>query len=141
MALNFISVKNRKRISVGLFILAIAFLIPPSFPFGEIFSDLFLNLPLATFIANKTNFSLMTSFLITYTLVPLILIYLSALIAPTDTTKTFNGQFTKIKNFFIKNINLVKQKPIYLVWLLLSLVIVYKILSFYSTQINIYVIK
>ena len=132
--------KWRKRISYFLFALAIAYFSPPAF-FGEIFSDLFLNLPTATFISKKLGFSLMGSLLLTYLAVPILLIWAGSIIYPADTTKTFNGQFTKFKNFFIKYINLIKRNPVHLIWIFLSLVILFRILSFYSARINIYVLS
>ena len=137
MVLNFISTKLRRKISNLLFLSAIVLAIPPLF--FEFFTDLFLNLPLATLISNQFNLKLLTALVLTYTLVPILLIYIGAIIRPTDTERTFNGQFLKIKNFFIKYINLVKKNPLHLAWLILSLLILYRLLGFYQTQINIYI--
>jgi len=135
--LDFLMVKTRKRISNILFISAVVLAVPP-LPF-EFFTDLFLNLPLATFISNNYGTKILTALILTYTLVPILLIYIGAIIRPTDTTRTFNGQFLKLKNFFIKYINLVKRNPIHLAWLLVGFFVLYRLLGFYQTQINIYI--
>lgn len=129
--------QTRRKISNILFLIAIIFAIPP-LPF-EFLSDLFLNLPLATYISNQFGFSLINSLIATYFLIPILLIYIGSVIRPTDTTKTFNGQFLKLKNFFVKYINLVKKNPIHLIWILLVILIIGRILGFYQTQINIYI--
>lgn len=136
MVLNLISNKNRKRIALGLFALAIIMAIPPNI---EFITDLLINLPLAMFITQQTNFSLINSLVLTYTLIPLAIIYLGAWVYPSDTTKTFNGQFLKLKNFFIKYINLVKKNPLHLAWALGAIIILYRLLGIYQTQINIYI--
>lgn len=132
--------KWRKRISWALFILAIIYITPPLMI--ESFSDVFANLPTALFISSKLGLKLMTSLILTYTLLPLLILWVSSIIYPsTDSIKIFNGRIAKIKNFFIKYINLIKKNPIHLIWALLSLVIMFKLLSFYQTQINIYVLS
>lgn len=131
--------KWRKQISWILFIIAIIYVTPPLMI--ESFSDVFVNLPTAIFISEKLGLKLMTSLILTYTLLPLLLLWVSSIIYPsTDSIKIFNGRLTKIKNLFIKYINLIKKNPIHLVWALLSLVIMFKLLSFYQTQISKYVI-
>ena len=138
--LNLISDKLRKRISFFLFILAIAFALPPTFPLGEIFTDLLLNIPLAIFITSKTNFSLMTSLLLTYTAIPLLLLLLSSWINPSDTFNVFNGQFIKIKSLFIRYINLIKNNPIHLIWLFISIYLLFVFLDFYQEKISTYLL-
>ena len=131
--------KIRKKIAIFFFIVALIYAIPP-FIF-ESFTDIFVNLPTALFISSKFGFKLLTSLLLTYTLVPILLLYIGSVIYPADTTRVFNGQFTKIKNFFIGYIHLIKRNPIHLIWALLSLIIMLKLLGFYSTQINIYLLS
>lgn len=141
MILEIIPRKWRRNLALLFFILAVAFAIPPTIPFGEIWTDIFLNLPLATYLSTKFGFKMLTSLLLTYTLIPILLLYIGAFIYPADTTKTFNGQFTKIKNFFIKYINLIKKNPIHLVWLFIGIYILWRFLGFYQTQINIYILS
>lgn len=137
--LDLIPNKWRKIISRTFFIVALIYIIPP-FIF-ESFSDIFVNLPTAIFISKKLGLKLMTSLILTYTLLPLLLLWVSSIIYPsTDSIKIFNGRLTKIKNLIIRYINLVKRNKWHLVWALLSLIVLYKLLLFYSTQINMYVL-
>ena len=130
--------KWRKRISLFLFILAVAYAIPPFAV--EPFSDFLLNLPTATFISKQFSFSLINSLLMTYTLVPLLLILLSSIIHPSDTFKVFNGRFIKLKSFFIGYISKVKKNPWHLAWLVGFLYVLWIIFTFYRTQINAYLL-
>lgn len=139
MVLEIIPRKWRKNAAFLLFITAFVIATPPAM-FGEVFTDLFINLPLATYLSARFGFELMTSLVITYTLIPILLLYIGAILYPADTTRTFNGQFTKIKLFFIKYINLIKRKPIHLLWALGGIYILWRFLGFYQTQINIYIL-
>ena len=137
MIIELIPSGTRRKISTVLFFAAIVLAIPP-LPW-EFFSDIFLNLPLATYLSNQFGFTLLNALIATYTIVPIILIYIGSVIRPTNTMITFNGQFTKLKLFFIKYINLVKKNPLHLVWIVVSYFILLRVLGFYQTQINIYV--
>lgn len=129
--------KWRKRTSYFLFALAIAFALPPFFPFGEIFSDLLLNFPTATFIASKIKISLIVALSLTYTLVPILLIWIASIIHPSDTLRTFNGFFTKLKNLIKNYILLVKKQPIHLLWVLLAIYLLWVFFNkFYLTELN-----
>jgi len=140
MILEMIPRKLRKRIALIIFTLAFIMALPPGFPAGEIFSDLFLNLPTATFLNMKFGIGIITALVLSFTLVPVFLVYVGSLIYPADTERTFNGQFLKIKNFFIKYINLVKRKPIHLAWLVVSFYVFFRVLGFYQTEVNIFII-
>lgn len=130
--------KWRKRISWFLFILAIAYALPPFFL--EPYSDLFLNLPTATFISKQFSFSLLNSLLITYILVPIFLIFVSSWIHPSDTFKIFNGRFIKLKSLFMGYISKIKNNPWHLAWLIGFIYISWIIYIFYRTQINAYIL-
>lgn len=139
MVLEVIPAKTRRNISNLLFLAAIIMAIPP-LPF-EFFTDIFLNLPLATYISEQFGFSLINSLLSTYLLVPVILIYLGSIIRPTDTTKTFNSQLLKLKNFFIRYVNLIKRNPVYLLGVFVVIAVLFKLFDFYTTQISVLVLQ
>lgn len=141
MVLRYIPRDKRKKIAIALFALALLFAIPPSIPFGEMLTDLFLNLPLAKWISNHAGISIIPSLVITYTLFPISLVYLGALIYPANTEKTFNGQFRKIKDFFIKYINAIKKNPIHLIWLVIAFYIMFRLFGYYETQVNIFILS
>jgi len=128
----------RRKISSVLFIAALVLAIPP-LPF-EFFTDVFLNLPLATYISNNFGVRLIPALLSTYFLIPILLIYIGSIIRPTDTSITFNRQFIKLKNFFIKYINAIKRNPLYLLFVLVAFVVLYRLFGYYNTQINIYIL-
>lgn len=139
--LDFIPNKIRRKISLLFFTIALLMALPPAFPAGEILSDTLLNLPTAMFLNAELGIDMLTALVLSFTLVPILLVYVGAFFAVTDTERTFNGQFTKIKNFFIKYINLIKKNPIHLIWLALSFYIFFRLLGFYQTRINIYVLS
>jgi|TARA_Y100000034_G_scaffold114936_1_gene151557 hypothetical protein len=132
--------KLRKKTALLIFTIAFIMALPPAFPAGEIFSDMFLNLPTATFLNMKLGIEMLTALVLSFTVVPIILVYIGSVIYPANTERTFNGQFTRIRDFFMKYINLVKRNPIHLIWLVASFYIFFRLLGFYQTQVNIFII-
>ncbi len=124
----FFSIKQRKRFALSILAFAIILAIPPNIPPAEIFSDIFLNIPIATFIHTNMGFSLINSLILTYTIIPILLIYLASVIYPADTNRIFNGFINQLKFRLKQYLLLVRQNPAYLI---LTLVIFY--ILFYVT--------
>lgn len=133
-----ISNRYRKRISLLLFGAAIIVATPPMLP--EIFSDLFINLPMAKYISSKLGISLITSLVLTYTAVPILIIWIASFIYPAETNGVFNRFIKKLKQCFFRYIALVKQKPAYLMLILVVLLIFWKIILVYIERINLYIL-
>ena len=131
------STKTRKRLALFIFGFSLVLAIPPNL---EFFTDIFLNLPIATFMSQKLGIKLLTGLIFSYTLIPLALIYIASLIHPANTDRTFSRFFIKIKNFFSSYLNLVKRKPVYLLGILVVIYLLWKFQGFYVNQINIFVL-
>lgn len=123
----------RKKIAIGFFIMAFLFATPPGLP--EVFTDMFLNAPLATYLSNHFGWEKMTSLLYTYTLVPLLLALIGAFIYPADTFNTLKREIIKCKNIFVGYIKLLKKSPINIIWAALLCYILYLVYIFYQTRI------
>lgn len=130
---------TRKKIAIVLFITALVFAIPPGV-FGEAFTDIFLNLPLATFLSEKFNWSMPFSLIFTYTVLPLALLYLGSIIYPADTWNTMKRQYNKAKNAILNYIQLLKSDPIHIIWLIIIIYLMYIMYSYYQVQINEYLL-
>lgn len=85
--------KIRRTLSGFLFILAIAFASPPIIPFP----DDFLNFWVADLISSKIPVSMPISLIISYTLIPIFLLYLSAAVHPRDMNTIMDRNIHKIK--------------------------------------------
>lgn len=101
-------------ISFGLFLLAVALIIPPIIPDG---TDFLLNIPLANWLVLKfSNAPISISFalalIMTYTLIPLVIIYASAFVHPSDTDGMFHRMIKKIKDKLDAGWQFIKRNPI-----------------------------
>jgi len=73
------------------------FLTPPGFP-----PDDFINIFVGDIISQWFGVSLVTGIIVTYTIVPFLLIYGGCVILPGDTHKLFNGFLTKIRDIVLR---------------------------------------
>tara|TARA_Y100000310_G_scaffold328743_1_gene397367 strand:+ start:31 stop:447 length:417 start_codon:yes stop_codon:yes gene_type:complete len=133
----FFSIKQRKRFALFILAFAIILGIPPNIPPAEIFSDVLLNIPIATFIYHNTGFSLINSLILTYTVIPILLIYLAAVIYPSDTNRVFDGFINQLKFRLKQYLQLVRKNPIYLVLtLIIFYILFYLTADFYIAKID-----
>src|SRR3989344_1829930 len=68
--------QGQKKLTASIFIGAGILLIIPGI------GDAFFNIPIAEYISSKTGYSFITSIILTYTLLPIILIWIGSLIYP-----------------------------------------------------------
>ena len=99
MALNFLDRNQRKMLSLLLISLGTLMILPPGV-FG--FDDLFINIPLAKIISQYSDISIFIALLLTYTIIPIILIWLGIKIFPAHSQHVENVKnraFTNFRNF------------------------------------------
>ena len=132
MVLDFIHRKPKKYIALLFITMGILLATPPIIPF-LIWTEILGNIPLAhliikyTFITNK-----FIALLLTFTVIPLIFIYLGAWIYPYSTDGILHGIRTRIRNGIIKYYHLVKRNPIHILWLVISILIMLRIYNLQS---------
>jgi|TARA_Y100000310_G_scaffold264194_1_gene274772 hypothetical protein len=130
MVLNFIPRKPKKYLALGFIITGLAFATPPLVPFSA-WTEIVLNIPVANFITEKIpTINIMLAFFLTFTAIPLILIYVGALVYPHNTDSILHGILSRIKNGIKKYTHLVKREPLNLIWLVVSIYILYLVYTY-----------
>lgn len=87
----------RKLLSWILIILALWFFSPPGLPPDDI-----INMVVGGYIADFFNITLTAGILITYTIIPIILLYLACVISPNETNGMFKKMIEKLKGIVRK---------------------------------------
>ena len=87
----------RRVLSWIFVILALWFFSPPGLPPDDI-----INMVVGGYLADFFQISLMAGIIITYTVIPILLIYLACLISPRETNGMFKGLVNKLKKICIK---------------------------------------
>jgi len=125
MVLNFIPRKPKKTIALALIVTGLLFATPPLVPLTA-WTEILLNAPLAKFILENTFVtSRVFAFFLTFTLVPILLIWGGAILYPHDTNSVLHGIRNRIVDGVRRYINLVKREPLYILLLIGSLYLVY----------------
>lgn len=133
MALNFIPRKPKRLIALSLIGLGILFATPPIIPLTA-WTELLLNIPVAKFIVDNTFITnKMFALFLTFTLIPLALIYVGAWIFPHETNSILRGLLHKTENAVKSYFNLIKRQPIHLIWLIIGFYLLY---VFYTSQVT-----
>lgn len=134
MALNFIPRNPKRKLAILLIGFGILLASPP---FINIFIiDDFFNIFIAGFISSKTGISMLNALIFSYTILAWGLILLGFYIYPYNTLRLMNGFFNKVKNGIRIYINKVKEHPIYLIWIVISSLIFYKIYEWYALNVK-----
>lgn len=124
MALSFIPHKPKRIIALGFIVFGIILASPPLTPLTA-WSEIVLDIPIANFITAKTGISFFYSLFLTYTLIPILLVYTGAFLYPHSTNSILHGILSRIKNGIHRYFSLVRRNPVHLIWLALSFFILY----------------
>ena len=116
--------QGQRKVTASVFIGAGILLIIPGI------GDAFFNIPIAEYIVSKTNYTFVTSLILTYTLLPIILIWIGSLIYPRFKAKTIIRHHHQKLSGEIKEYlsNLMKDRNTQLLTIII-LMIVYNILQ------------
>lgn len=124
MVLSFLPYKQKRALALVFISFGLIIMAPPLTPLTA-WSEIMLDIPIANFIASQTGISFAFSLFLTYTIIPLTLIYLGAVIFPKSTNGILHGILHRIEHGVLRYYHLVKREPFHIIWLLLSILILY----------------
>ena len=124
MVLSFIPHKIKRFIALIFIFGGLILMAPPLTPLTA-WSEIVLDVPIANFITAKTGIAFFISLFLTYTLIPLLLIYIGAVIFPHGTNSILHGILSRIKNGIHRYFSLIRRKPVHILWFIASLAIMY----------------
>ncbi len=123
--------KIRKWIAYLLLIGAIALAIPAGFSPD----DLFTNIPVASWLNNTFGFSLASSLLFSYTLIPILFFLASVVVYPAKNNYVAKKFLEILKEKFKQILKKAKKNPIIWIFIVIMIIVTYKLLEIYQKYI------